>query len=104
MVYTDLEALHGLWEPTDYGSGVEYADGALNLFPAQNQKNHQTQLSAAGLQIGLWLGGSKGCFSISSGKIASMRMVSCAIKFTLVRGVMNFKGSASSSLSPNVPS
>ena len=34
MVYTDLENLKGLIKPTDYGSGVEFADGILNsLFP-----------------------------------------------------------------------
>jgi len=34
MVYTDLENLQGLIKPTDYGSGVEFADGILNsLFP-----------------------------------------------------------------------
>jgi len=68
MVYTDLETLNGLWKPTDYGSGVEYADGALNLFPTQNQNNHNTR-SSAGLQIGLWLNGSQGCFSICEGKM-----------------------------------
>jgi len=34
MVYTDLESLRGLSSPTDYGSGIEYADGILNsIFP-----------------------------------------------------------------------
>jgi hypothetical protein len=34
MVYTDLENLKGLDQPTDYGSGIEYADGILgSLFP-----------------------------------------------------------------------
>lgn len=34
MVYTDLETLQGLDKPTDYGSGIEYADGIFNsLFP-----------------------------------------------------------------------
>jgi hypothetical protein len=34
MVYTDLETLRGLFRPSDYGSGVEYADGIFNsIFP-----------------------------------------------------------------------
>lgn len=34
MVYTDLQTLQGLFGPSDYGSGVEYADGILNsIFP-----------------------------------------------------------------------
>jgi hypothetical protein len=50
MVYTDLETLRGLVKPTDYGSGIEYADGLVNsLFPG----------SEVGLQVryhGRWLG------------------------------------------------
>ena len=72
MVYTDLAGLKGLWAPTDYGSGIEYADGVLNLFPSPNQNtdtvNHNTQLST-GLQIGLWLNGTQGCFSICAGEM-----------------------------------
>ncbi|KAL7531580.1 hypothetical protein ACHAXR_007307 [Thalassiosira sp. AJA248-18] len=68
MVYTDLETLNGLWEPTDYGSGVEYADGILNLFPSQNENIGHTQ-SSTGLQIGLWLNGTQGCFSICAGEM-----------------------------------
>lgn len=59
MVYTDLAGLKGLWSPTDYGSGIEYADGALNLFPQ----------TSTGLQIGLWLNGTQGCFSICAGEM-----------------------------------
>lgn len=55
MVYTDLATLQGLWEPADYGSGVEYADG--DLFPAPS----------SGLQIGLWLNGTQGCVAICEG-------------------------------------
>jgi hypothetical protein len=34
MFYTDLEKLDGLTTPTDYGSGIEYADGIVDsLFP-----------------------------------------------------------------------
>lgn len=58
MVYTDLETLRGLSRPTDYGSGIEYADGILdNLFAGND----------VGLQIGLWLGGSSGCQKINAG-------------------------------------
>mmetsp|Transcript_3791 Transcript_3791/g.10230 ORF Transcript_3791/g.10230 Transcript_3791/m.10230 type:complete len:82 (-) Transcript_3791:1648-1893(-) len=33
MAYTDLSSLRGLEKPTDYGSGIEYADGVIqNLF------------------------------------------------------------------------
>lgn len=61
MVYTDLEKLRGLSSPVDYGSGVEYADGVLNsLFAGYND--------GVGIQIGLWLGGSKGCRKINRGK------------------------------------
>ena len=72
MVYTDLHSLKGLWEPTDYGSGVEYADGALNLFPnhAQSAANgDEAKQSDVGLQIGLWLNGTSGCFSTYTGKL-----------------------------------
>ena len=72
MVYTDLAGLKGLWAPTDYGSGIEYADGVLNLFPSPNQNtntaNHNTQ-SSTGLQIGLWLNGTQGCFSVCAGEM-----------------------------------
>ena len=30
MVYTDLQTLRGLWAATDYGSGIQYADGLLD--------------------------------------------------------------------------
>ncbi len=43
MVYTDLDTLGGLFRPTDYGSGIEYADGILDsVFPD----------STVGLQVG----------------------------------------------------
>jgi len=58
MVYTDLRTLRGLDKPTDYGSGVEYANGLTdNLFANQG----------VGLQIGLWLDGAAGCDEINSG-------------------------------------
>lgn len=71
MVYTDLATLNGLWQPTDYGSGVEYADGLLDLFPSRNnnQNSHQTMQASTGLQIGLWLDGTTGCFQICSGEM-----------------------------------
>mmetsp|Transcript_11167 Transcript_11167/g.24211 ORF Transcript_11167/g.24211 Transcript_11167/m.24211 type:complete len:450 (+) Transcript_11167:263-1612(+) len=76
MVYTDLETLKGLWEPTDYGSGVEYADGALDLFPSSPPNNNQNnphgnnaRSSSTGIQIGLWLSGARGCTSIAMGEM-----------------------------------
>lgn len=79
MVYTDLASLKGLWEPTDYGSGIEYADGLLNLFPSRQtstKKRSQTSATSAesssssiALQIGLWLNGTEGCFSITTGEM-----------------------------------
>lgn len=59
MVYTDLEKLRGLSSPVDYGSGVEYADGVLDSLFAHHD---------VGIQIGLWLGGSKGCRKINDGR------------------------------------
>ena len=48
MVYTDLAGLKGLWSPTDYGSGIEYADGVLNLFPSSPDKQlHDTTIQAS---------------------------------------------------------
>jgi len=72
MVYTDLAGLKGLWSPTDYGSGIEYADGVLNLFPLSPDKQlHDTTTTQAstGIQIGLWLNGTHGCFSIVAGEM-----------------------------------
>ena len=70
MIYTDLQTLNGLQEPTDYGSGVEYADGALGLFPNQIMDDKDTtERSDAALQIGLWLNGTSGCSSIYTGKM-----------------------------------
>ncbi|KAL3817565.1 hypothetical protein ACHAXA_010584 [Cyclostephanos tholiformis] len=84
MVYTDLATLVGLWEPSDYGSGVEYADGTVDLFyplPSSSSRHDNdrhdvdndgrivTTRSPVGLQIGLWLDGADGCFSICSGEM-----------------------------------
>jgi hypothetical protein len=55
MVYTDIQSLVGL----DYRSGVEYADGVLGL----------EQSPGVGLQIGLWLNGTKGCRQIVDGTL-----------------------------------
>jgi hypothetical protein len=63
MVYTDIQKLKGLDQPIDYGTGIEYADGALRMAaPPNNQLG-------VGLQIGLWLGGAKGCRDVISGKL-----------------------------------
>mmetsp|Transcript_3811 Transcript_3811/g.10341 ORF Transcript_3811/g.10341 Transcript_3811/m.10341 type:complete len:452 (-) Transcript_3811:451-1806(-) len=60
MAYTDLSSLRGLEKPTDYGSGIEYADGVIqNLFSGYD----------VGLQIGLWLSGADGCDKINQGKM-----------------------------------
>ena len=81
MVYTDLATLKGLWEPSDYGSGVEYADGIVDLFPSSSSSSSRSDnrlgggggigigRSPAGLQIGLWLDGAGGCFSICAGEM-----------------------------------
>ena len=77
MVYTDIQSLDGLWEPTDYGSGVEYAEGVLDLFddshaprqPADAASHRKQPLARTGLQIGLWLNGTTGCFDIASGDL-----------------------------------
>lgn len=69
MVYTDLATLNGLWVPTDYGSGVEYADGVLDLFPSVNANRGNNGRSDVGLQIGMWLNGTTGCFSICKGEM-----------------------------------
>jgi hypothetical protein len=83
MVYTDLATLRGLWEPSDYGSGVEYADGIVDMYyPTSSSRDDRRRRdgdgdgtgtiatrSPVGLQIGLWLDGADGCFSICSGKL-----------------------------------
>jgi hypothetical protein len=80
MVYTDLATLKGLWNPSDYGSGVEYADGIMDLFPLPPSSSRSDNLrgggggigigrSPVGLQIGLWLDGAGGCFSVCAGKM-----------------------------------
>mmetsp|Transcript_10477 Transcript_10477/g.14994 ORF Transcript_10477/g.14994 Transcript_10477/m.14994 type:complete len:441 (-) Transcript_10477:480-1802(-) len=66
MVYTDLQTLRGLWTATDYGSGIQYADGLLDLFPSID---HSQTAASAGLQIGLWLNGTEGCLSICEGDL-----------------------------------
>lgn len=68
MVYTDLRSLKGLWAAADYGSGIQYADGLLGLFPSIDTGNRYHSPTAAGLQIGLWLNGSQGCLSICKGE------------------------------------
>lgn len=60
MFYTDIQSLRGLTEPVDYGSGIEYADGLVQLFRGR---------TAVQLQIGLWLNGTAGCQSILAGEL-----------------------------------
>ena len=74
MVYTDLQTLRGLWAATDYGSGIQYANGLLDQFPSApvavaGTDNHSTTPTAAGLQIGMWLNGTQGCTSICNGEM-----------------------------------
>ena len=57
MAYTDIQTLRGLDEPVDYGSGVEYASGLAEAFPA------------SGLQLGLWLNGTDGCRQVVDGAL-----------------------------------
>uniref|UniRef100_A0A6T6HVZ4 GH26 domain-containing protein n=1 Tax=Craspedostauros australis TaxID=1486917 RepID=A0A6T6HVZ4_9STRA len=57
MVYTDIQTLHGLDTPVDYGSGVEFASGLLEYAPG------------SGLQLGLWLNGLQGCQDILAGNL-----------------------------------
>jgi hypothetical protein len=70
MAYTDIQTLRGLDRPTDYGSGVEYADGILHLAKSRDvgrQQHRQQQLQGGaevGLQLGLWLNGTEGCRDI----------------------------------------
>jgi len=60
MVYTDIQTLRGLDSPVDYGSGIEYANGLLDsVFVGQD----------VGLQIGLWLNGTRGCLDMVQGKL-----------------------------------
>lgn len=63
MVYTDIQKLRGLDTPIDYGTGIEYADGALRMASPPNNN------LGLGLQIGLWLGGAKGCKDVVSGRL-----------------------------------
>lgn len=58
MFYTDLQELRGLYEPIDYGGGVQYANGLL-----------QQQQFPLSLQIGLWLNGTVGCQNILHGRL-----------------------------------
>jgi hypothetical protein len=58
MSYTDIHELKGLDKPADYGSGIEYVNGLFDsLFVDQG----------VGLQLGLWLNGTKGCDQINKG-------------------------------------
>lgn len=58
MVYASLKSIeNGLFYPTDYGSGVEYADGIIEMY------------GDVGVQIGLWLDGEDGCTKIVNGEL-----------------------------------
>jgi hypothetical protein len=57
MVYTDIQTLRGLSHPIDYGSGIEYAKGLAEDY------------RQSGIQIGLWLNGTKGCLDIVHGRL-----------------------------------
>jgi hypothetical protein len=63
MVYTDLQTLRGLDQPVDYGTGIEYANGALK------QASPPDNPLGVGLQVGLWLDGISGCQDIVDGKL-----------------------------------
>jgi Glycosyl hydrolase family 26 len=58
LVYTDLQTLVGLTTPVNYGSGIEYASGVLQL------SQQYFPNSRPSLQIGLWLNGTDGCRDI----------------------------------------
>jgi Glycosyl hydrolase family 26 len=62
MAYTDIQTLRGLDRPTDYGSGVEYADGILQLVRFRDEQHASG--AKVGLQLGLWLNGTEGCRDI----------------------------------------
>lgn len=60
MVYTDIQTLRGLDTPADYGSGIEYANGLLDSVLVGQD---------VGLQIGLWLNGTRGCRQLMQGEL-----------------------------------
>jgi len=64
MHYTDIQKLIGLTVPADYGSGIEYADGLLELSSTPAEHRHPI-----GLQIGLWLNGTQGCTDLVHGDL-----------------------------------
>jgi len=70
MVYTDIQTLGGLDRPVDYGTGIEYADGALRraMARAVGSSRYDRPLDV-GLQIGLWLNGTQGCRDILEGRL-----------------------------------
>lgn len=59
MFYTDIQTLKGLESGVDYGSGIESANEALGMISGEGK----------GLQVGLWLNGTKGCQDILNGKL-----------------------------------
>ena len=74
MSYTDLQRLRGLEEPSDYGSGIEYAgmlDDSSSLWRMPSHHNHDSndKSTLPALQLGLWLNGSQGCRDIIDGAL-----------------------------------
>jgi hypothetical protein len=71
MVYTDIQTLRGLDLPTDYGSGVEYANGLAALYGADHagHADNAGDSGSGALQIGLWLNGTTGCRDIVSRRL-----------------------------------
>jgi hypothetical protein len=69
MVYTDVQTLRGLDSPADYGSGVEYANGLLELLNLKRSATLDIDDTPTFLQIGLWLNGTRGCRDIVAGKL-----------------------------------
>ena len=78
MVYSDIQKVLGLDIPIDYGSGIEYADGLLLTSGGKPP--------GTGLQIGLWLNGTRGCNDIVQGNLD-----------TQIQYLMNYLGDGTSS-------
>ena len=76
MSYTDIQRLRGLEEPSDYGSGIEYAGmlhDSSSLWPLPRHHHHHETAddrpTTPALQLGLWLNGSQGCRDIVNGAL-----------------------------------
>ena len=64
MFYTDIQELRGLYQPINYGGGIQYANGLLLMMEAPPVTTTTTTVA---LQIGLWLNGTIGCQNILHG-------------------------------------